>query len=105
MKIFLFFSILIFYINSQNYICRDEDSNHLEIGNKAYLCIHVIEANIRIAIPIIVDEYSVATIKGIYDQKATNKTIQLLAQVGATTSVFPSVRTLIIYNKLYNIKL
>ena len=96
---------MIFYINSQNYICRDEDSNNLEIGNKAYLCIHVIEANIRIAIPIIVDEYSVATIKGIYNQKSSNNTIQLLAQIGTITSVFPSVRNLIIYNKLYNIKL
>ena len=97
MKNILIFSIFTIYINCQNYICRSNDSNDLEIGKAAYLCIHVVEANKRIAIPITIDEYSVATIKGIYNQKSSNSTIQLLAQVGTITSVFPAVRFYIIY--------
>jgi hypothetical protein len=89
----LYFLIqIILYINCQSYICRNSDSGELEIGDTAYLCIHIIGKSTRIAIPLEVDEYNVATIKGLYQQVSSdNNNIELLAQVGGTTSVFKSV--------------
>ena len=56
----------------------------------------MLESGTRIAIPIEVDEYSVASIKGIYGKMSSETNTNFLAQVGTVTSVFPSVR--IIYN-------
>ena len=56
------------------------------------VCIHIIQINKRIAFPIEDDEYSGATIKGIISLISSNYTdIEILAQVGKTTSIFPSV--------------
>ena len=96
MKNILILLFLFFYSNCQNYICKSDDSNDLKVGDKAYLCIHILETNKRVALPVVVDEYSVAAINGLYSQKSSNSTIQLLAQVGTTTSIFPSVSNYII---------
>ena len=90
---------LLFIINNiicQSYICKSTDSSELKIGDSAVLCIHMLESGTRIAIPIEVDEYSVASIKGIYGKISNEDNINFLAQVGTVTSVFPSVR--IFYN-------
>ena len=75
------------------YICKDSDSSGLKVGDKAYLCIHILQSNTRIAFPLEVDEYSVASIKGFYDQINSNNNtdIEFLAQIGKKTSIFPSV--------------
>ena len=102
--IFLFLIIIALYkkINSQSYICNANDSNNLKVGDTAYLCIHVLNSNVRVVLPVEVDEYSVVSIKGIYNQIANeNKTIQFLSQMGETTSVFPAVR-MIFYNFYFN---
>ena len=65
----------------------------MKVGDKAYLCIHIVETNTKMVFPLEVDEYSVATIKGIYNQISSNRTdISFLAQVEDITSIFPSVR-------------
>ena len=94
----LFFLFLIYiYINCQTFICNSNDSSDLKLGDKVYLCIHNIQSETRIAFPIEVDEYSVATIKGIYNQISNNDNdIEFLAQVGTTTSVYKVVRNIII---------
>ena len=97
MKSISFFFLLLFYLifnsNCQNYICKDSYSSGLKVGDKAYLCIHILQSNTRIAFPLEVDEYSVASIKGFYDQINSNNNtdIEFLAQIGKTTSIFPSV--------------
>ena len=97
----LFFLLLIlFYINCQTFICNLNDAGELQIGDKVYLCIHNIQNETRIAIPIEVDEYSVATIKGLYTSiSSTENDIEFLAQVGNTTSVYKAVRFFILLNK------
>ena len=97
----LFFLILILYIiNCQTFICNTNDSGELKIGDKVYLCMHNIQNKTRIAIPIEVDEYSVATIKGLYTSiSSTENDIEFLAQVGNTTSVYKAVRFFILLNK------
>ena len=91
-KLFYFLILTFIYINCQTYICNSNDSSDLKVGDKVYLCIHNIQNETRIAFPITVDEYSVASIKGIYN-KINNKEndIEFLAQMGKTTSVFKSV--------------
>ena len=97
-KIYLPFFFIITYTHCQSYLCRSNDSQNLKVGDTAYLCIHIIQTNKRIAFPIEVDEYSVASIKDIFSLISTNYTdIEFLAQVGKTTSIFPSV-------SVYNIK-
>ena len=91
---FLFF--IINNVNCQSFICKSSDSSGLKIGDSAVLCIHILESGTRIAIPIEVDEYSVASIKGIYGKISSETNTNFLAQVGTVTSVFPSVR--IFYN-------
>ena len=92
LKIYLFSLFVLTYIYCQTFLCRSSDSNNLKVGDTAYLCIHIIQTNKRIAFPIEVDEYSVASIKGIFSQISSNYTdITFLAQVGTTTSIFPSV--------------
>ena len=90
----LFFLILIFFnINCQTFICNSNDANELQIGDKVYLCIHNIQNETRIAIPIQVDEYSVATIKGLYSSISSEEyNLEFLAQVGNITSVYKAVR-------------
>ena len=97
LKIYIFSLFIINYIYCSSYLCRSTDSNNLKVGDTVYLCIHIIQENKRIAFPIEVDEYSVASIKGIFSQIPSNSTIGFLAQVGKTTSIFPSV-------SVYNIK-
>ena len=80
-------------VNCQNFTCNSNDSRDLKIGDKVYLCIHNIQNETRIAFPIEVDEYSVATIKGLYNKIEDNNTdIEFLAQIGTMTSVFKAVR-------------
>ena len=97
---YIFLLILIFiYTNCQTYICNSNDSKDLKIGDTAYLCIHNIQNETRIAIPIEVDEYNVATIRGFYSTINTfENEIEFLAQVGNITSVFKSVSKYIILN-------
>ena len=95
----LFFLILtFFYTYCQDYICNSNDASDLKVGDKVYLCIHNIQNETRIAFPIEVDEYSVATIKGLYNNIKDNNdiNIEFLAQVGTLTSVFKAVRKEII---------
>ena len=90
----LFFLFFIFFnINCQTFICNSNDANELQIGDKVYLCIHNIQNETRIAIPIQVDEYSVATIKGLYSSISSEEyNLEFLAQVGTITSVYKAVR-------------
>ena len=77
-----------------------DDAGELQIGDKVYLCIHNIQNETRIAIPIEVDEYSVATIKGLYNSVSSGEyDIEFLAQVGKITSVYKAVRFFILLNK------
>ena len=90
---------LLFIIDNiicQSFICKSSDSSGLKVGDSAVLCIHMLESGTRIAIPVEVDEYSVASIKGIYSKITSESDTNFLAQVGTVTSVFPSVR--ILYN-------
>ena len=88
---FVLFSFIILSSNCQTYICNSS-KDKLKVGDKAYLCIHILESNTKIIYPLEVDEYSVVTIKGIYSQISSNKTnINFLAQVQDMTSIFPSV--------------
>ena len=100
-KKLIFLLFIIYKSNCQSFRCKSTDSDDLKVGDEAVLCIHLLEKGTRIAIPIEVDEYSVASIKGIYDQASLEgNDINFLAQVGTITSVFPSVR-----KKIYNIYL
>ena len=98
-KQFFFLFLTFIYINCETYICNSNDASDLKIGDTIYLCIHNIQNKTRIAFPIEVDEYSVATIKGIYNKINSNDSdIEFLAQVGTTTSVYKTVRNVIILN-------
>jgi len=98
-KKFFFLTLTFIYINCQNFICNSNDSKELKIGDKIYLCIHNIQNQTRIAFPIEVDEYSVATIKGIYSKFSNlDSNIEFLAQVGSTTSVYKAVRNCLLLN-------
>ena len=89
---FFFLSFLLIHLNCQTYICNTKDSKDLKIGDKANLCIHLVENKTRIIFPLEVDEYSVVTINGIFSQISSNSSeISFLAQVGNITSIFPSV--------------
>ena len=90
---FLFiYSFFLIHANPEKYICNEKDSKDLKIGDKANLCIHILESNTRIVFPLEVDEYSVVTINGYFNQISSNSSnISFLAQVGETTSIFPSV--------------
>ena len=96
-NIFLLFLIFL-YINCQTFICSSDDSSGLKVGDTVYLCIHNIQNKTRIAIPIEVDEYSVATIKGLYNKINIEGTLELLAQVGTLTSVYKAVSNYVILN-------
>ena len=96
-NIFLLFLIFL-YINCQTFICSSDDSSGLKVGDTVYLCIHNIQNETRIAIPIEVDEYSVATIKGLYNKINIEGTLELLAQVGTLTSVYKAVSNYVILN-------
>ena len=98
-KKFIFLTLTFIYINCQTFICNSNDSKELKIGDKIYLCIHNIQNQTRIAFPIEVDEYSVATIKGIYSKFSNlDSNIEFLAQVGSTTSVYKAVRNCLLLN-------
>ena len=95
---FLLLSFLLINLKCEIYICNEKDSKDLKIGDKAYLCIHIVESKTRIVFPLEVDEYSVVTINGIYSQISPNSSdISFLAQVGEKTSIFPSVSNFYIY--------
>ena len=96
-NIFLLF-LTFLYINCQTFICDSDDSSGLKVGDTVYLCIHNIQNQTRIAIPIEVDEYSVATIKGLYNKINIEDTLELLAQVGTLTSVYKAVSNYVILN-------
>ena len=99
-KRLFFLLIILFYINCQTFICNSNDAGELQIGDNVYLCIHNIQNETRIAIPIEVDEYSVATIKGLYNTVSNGEyDIEFLAQVGTITSVYKVVRFFILLNK------
>ena len=92
-KRLFFLTLILFYINCQTFICNSNDAGELQIGDKVYLCIHNIQNETRIAIPIEVDEYSVATIKGLYSSiSSAQNDLEFLAQVGTITSVYKAVR-------------
>ena len=98
-KKFIFLTLTFIYINCQTFICNSNDSKELKIGDKIYLCIHNIQNQTRIAFPIEVDEYSAATIKGIYSKFSNlDSNIEFLAQVGSTTSVYKAVRNCLLLN-------
>ncbi len=99
---FLFLSFIIFQVKCQAYICNS-NADKLKVGDKAYLCIHIVESKTKVVFPLEVDEYSVVTIKGIYNQISSNQTnINFLSQVQNTTSIYPSVSN---YNYKLNLYL
>ena len=113
LNILYILSFLILYIKtdpSEEFRCVDNISNKLKVGEEVILCIHIITKNNKekVGIKIKVDEYSVVSVEGIFDKyeemkyKSINDedTIELLAQIGNTTSVFTSVSLIsIILNK------
>ena len=92
---FLLILSLILYIKCIDYKCRTSDESNLKLGDKAVLCIHFIQTGQRIALPVEVDQYSVVSINGAQSSTSSslNETgkIELLAQIGSVTSVFPAV--------------
>ena len=93
---FLLILSLILYIKCIDYKCRTSDESNLKLGDKAVLCIHFIPNGQRIALPVEVDQYSVVSINGAQSSTSSslNETtgkIELLAQIGSVTSVFPAV--------------
>ena len=104
---FIIFSLFIFYIKSDNnfndFKCFEPTSNKLKIGEDIVLCIHLLNfnkeepLNKKIGIRVKVDEYSVISIDGIYQEyynrikNDTNSNIELLAQISNVTSIYTSV--------------
>ena len=104
---FIILSLFIFYIKSENdfndFKCFEPTSNKLKIGEDIVLCIHLLNfnkeepLNKKIGIRVKVDEYSVISIDGIYQEyynrikNDTNSNIELLAQISNVTSIYTSV--------------
>ena len=101
---FIFLSFLLLSIKTdpnEEFRCVDNISDKIKVGEEVILCIHIINKDYKekVVIRIKVDEYSVVSLEGILDKykemksklKNDDFTIELLAQIGNTTSVFTSV--------------
>ena len=93
--IFLLAISILLYTNCIDYKCRTSDESNLKLGDTAVLCIHFLPTGQRVALPVEVDQYSVVSIQGAESNSKSlvNETnnIELLAQIGTMTSVFPAV--------------
>ena len=107
---FIIYSFLIIIIKAgilEDYKCYEPNSDQLKLGEDVVLCIHIISnpinINKKVGIKIKVDEYSVVSVDGIYDISRENEksNIELLAQIGKITSVFPTVRLYIYKNIIF----
>ena len=94
---------LIFNINcySPNDFKCFAESEKVKVGDEVVLCIHLIQSDKKIGIPIKVDEYSVVRVEGVKDEyddfekdpdNNEKYEYEILAQINDTTSVFTSVR-------------
>ena len=99
-KIFISFILqllhLISFVKTQQtnntYECGPKAHN-LKVGQDVILCIHILPQNKKLAMPIKVDEYSMLSFNKIHDliDANTEEEIELLAQIGETTTILPTV--------------
>ena len=105
-KNFISFILQFFYLISfvktqqtnNTYECGPKAHN-LKVGDDVILCIHILSQNKKLAMPIKVDEYSMLSFNKIHDLIDVNteeEEIELLAQIGETTTIFPTVNILYI---------
>ena len=88
--IFLFYYIPLVYSQpNQKYKCGHIVHN-LKVGEVVTLCIHILSENKKLAMQIKVDEYSMLSFNRISDL-ILNKEIELIAQIGETITISPTV--------------
>ena len=98
---------LVFNINcySPNDFKCFAESEKVKVGDEVVLCIHLIQSDKKIGIPIKVDEYSVVRVEGVKDEYEDNEEkyeYEILAQINDTTSVFTSVRINFLISSISN---
>ena len=100
---------LIFNINcySPNDFKCFAESEKVKVGDEVVLCIHLIQSDKKIGIPIKVDEYSVVRVEGVKDEyddldNEEKYEYEILAQINDTTSVFTSVRINFLISSISN---
>ena len=102
-KNFISFILQFFYLisfvktqqTSNTYECGPKAHN-LKVGDDVILCIHILSQNKKLAMPIKVDEYSMLSFNKIHDLINPEEEIELLAQIGETTTILPTVNILYI---------
>ena len=75
---------------NKKYECGRPNSHNLKVGDNVILCIHVLPENKKLAMQIKVDEYSMLSFNRISDL-ILNKEIELIAQIGETITISPTV--------------
>ena len=100
---------LVFNINcySPNDFKCFAESEKVKVGDEVVLCIHLIQSDKKIGIPIKVDEYSVVRVEGVKDEyddldNEEKYEYEILAQINDTTSVFTSVRINFLISSISN---
>ena len=98
---------LVFNINcySPNDFKCFAESEKVKVGDEVVLCIHLIQSDKKIGIPLKVDEYSVVRVEGVkdeYDDFSEIDEYEILAQINDTTSVFTSVRINFLISSISN---
>ena len=66
------------------------NAHNLKVGENVILCIHILPENKKLAMQIKVDEYSMLSFNRISDL-ILNKEIELIAQIGETITISPTV--------------
>ena len=99
------FTLFILFINSncfkpEDFKCYNPKIDKLKVGDEVVLCIHTLpisdtnqnqKPNLKFAISIKVDEYSILSVDGI-NALSEKDDMELLAQINEVTSVFTTVR-------------
>ena len=100
---------LVFNINcySPNDFKCFAESEKVKVGDEVVLCIHLMQSDKKIGIPIKVDEYSVVRVEGVKDEyddldNEEKYEYEILAQINDTTSVFTSVRINFLISSISN---
>ena len=91
--LYIFFSYYIPLVYSQpdqKYKCGPIVHN-LKVGDVVTLCIHLLSDNKKLAMQIKVDEYSMMKFNHIYDLIKVNKEVEIIAQIGDTITLMPTV--------------
>ena len=91
--LYIFFSYYIPLVYSQpdqKYKCGPIVLN-LKVGDVVTLCIHLLSDNKKLAMQIKVDEYSMMKFNYIYDLIKDNKEVEIIAQIGDTITLMPTV--------------